>query len=174
MPILAALIDAGDLGYIGAGGNLFFSGRLSDVIKTGGENVNAFEVEDLLRVFEAPQGSSLAGLRLCAAAVVGLPDLRLGEQVCAVVTVSPEDFRRVAERQGVSGDPEFLHDSELHRLLRNHLRSGGLAGFKHPKTLYICLKLPRNSSGKVVKQRLKKRVESFRKIAGRRRMRSKL
>eukprot|EP00968_Pinguiococcus_pyrenoidosus_P000614 scaffold34_cov260-Pinguiococcus_pyrenoidosus.AAC.40 len=120
-------LHTGDLGYIGAGGNLFFSGRLSDVIKTGGENVNAFEVEDLLRVFEAPQGSSLAGLRLCAAAVVGLPDLRLGEQVCAVVTVSPEDFRRVAERQGVSGDPEFLHDSELHRLLRNHLRSGGLA-----------------------------------------------
>lgn len=58
-------------GYVDAGGQLWLLGRSSDVIRTGSETVHASEVENSLQ--RHPD--------VLAAAVVGLPHARLGEQV---------------------------------------------------------------------------------------------
>ena len=56
-------------------GNVVITGRLKDVIIRKGENISAKEVEDLL--FTHP--------KIADAAVIGLPDPKLGERCCAVV-----------------------------------------------------------------------------------------
>ncbi len=69
----------GDLGVITAEGLLEFRGRLKDMLKIGGENVAAIEIES--HITAHPQ------VRL--AAVVGLPDDRLGEVAVAYVEPMP-------------------------------------------------------------------------------------
>lgn len=64
-------LATGDLGYMDGRGRLVLAGRVKDVIKSGGENVVGGAVEAAL---EAHAG-------VAAAAVVGLPHERLGEQV---------------------------------------------------------------------------------------------
>lgn len=65
-------LRTGDLGMFDGGGALWLVGRLKDVVRSGSENVNAAAVERVLL--------KLPGV--AAAAVVGLPHDRLGEQVC--------------------------------------------------------------------------------------------
>lgn len=75
-PHLQVLTDngwlrTGDLGYLDACGVLWLCGRIKDMIKSGGENVYASEVERVLLQHDA----------VAAAAAVGIPHQRLGEQV---------------------------------------------------------------------------------------------
>eukprot|EP00198_Chlamydomonas_reinhardtii_P000720 XP_001690055.1 predicted protein [Chlamydomonas reinhardtii] len=63
-------LRTGDLGYLAADGGLWLLGRAKDMIKSGGENVFAPQVEAVLCAHPA----------VAAAAVVGLPHERLGEQ----------------------------------------------------------------------------------------------
>ncbi|MHA1570774.1 MAG: AMP-binding protein [Alphaproteobacteria bacterium] len=65
----------GDLGYVDDGGDLFVTGRVDDMIITGGENVSPVEVESVL---------SLHG-GVSEVAVVGLADPRWGHVVTAFV-----------------------------------------------------------------------------------------
>jgi len=77
----AAAIDAdgwyhtGDIGSIDAVGTLMFHGRLKDMLKVGGENVAAAEIESCLQRHP--------GVKL--AQVVGIPDPRLGEVAAAFI-----------------------------------------------------------------------------------------
>jgi O-succinylbenzoic acid--CoA ligase len=65
-----------DRGYLNAEGELFVLGRASDLIITGGENVDPLRVEAAL----------LSAPGVVAAAVFGVPDARFGERVaCALV-----------------------------------------------------------------------------------------
>lgn len=64
-------LRTGDLGWLDARGRLWLLGRVKDMIKSGGENVMAAEVEAVL----------CAHPGVAAAAVVGLPHARLGETV---------------------------------------------------------------------------------------------
>ena len=64
-------LRTGDLGFLAPDGSLWLLGRAKDMVKSGGENVFAAEVEAVL--------ASHPGV--AAAAVVGLPHERLGEQV---------------------------------------------------------------------------------------------
>ena len=65
----------GDMGYLDADGDLFVTGRVDDMIITGGENVSPVEVESLLSLHPA----------VAEVAVTGLPDERWGSIVCAFV-----------------------------------------------------------------------------------------
>ncbi|MNP38516.1 Long-chain-fatty-acid--CoA ligase FadD13 [compost metagenome] len=73
-------IHTGDIGYLDEEGYLFISGRLKEVIVTGGQNVHAAEVEELILAYP--------GVADCA--VIGLPDPLWGEAVTAVVVPQGE------------------------------------------------------------------------------------
>ena len=80
----------GDRGYLTAAGRLVVTGRIDDLIVTGGENVSPREVEHAL--------VDLAGVQ--AAAVVGLPDETWGERVVAALCTDGRrlDTETVRER----------------------------------------------------------------------------
>ena len=70
-------LRTGDLGELHPGGRLKMVGRLKDVFRVGGENVAPAEVEEVLLGHPAVE----------TAQVVGVPDARLGEVPCAVVSL---------------------------------------------------------------------------------------
>ncbi len=131
--LTAAVLDAqgwlhtGDLIRIDNDGYAYFTGRSKDMIKTGGENVAALEVENCL--------ASHTDVR--EAAAFGLPHEYWGEELVAAVVPVP----------GRSPDIEAL---------REHCRAA-LSGFKVPKRIFIVDALPQSSSGKVQKFLLKQR-----------------
>jgi acyl-CoA synthetase (AMP-forming)/AMP-acid ligase II len=123
-------VRSGDLARLGPGGHLQFAGRLKDMLKVGGENVSAAEVEAVL--LEHPG--------IVQAAVIGAPDARLGEVVLAVV-----------ERR--SGAP--LSDEDVIA----HCR-GRLAGFRVPRHVRWTTDWPLTDSGKVMKGELRARYRA--------------
>ena len=114
----------GDLGTLDENGQLFVMGRKKELIIRGGANVYPAEVE---RVIHEHPG-------VAAAAVVGVPDPRLGERVVAFVELSP----------GASFDEAAL---------RTRLESQ-LARYKQPSEVHVVKSMPRNAMGKIVKSQL--------------------
>ncbi|MGH0038445.1 MAG: class I adenylate-forming enzyme family protein [Myxococcota bacterium] len=116
----------GDGGRFDASGHLFFTGRLGDLIKTGGANVTPREVEVVLEGRDDVK----------EAYVVGLPDADRGQVVAAAVV----------PHAGRSLDPEVL---------RGFLR-GELSAYKVPKHFFVTShdELPFTDSGKIDKRRL--------------------
>jgi long-chain acyl-CoA synthetase len=122
----------GDLGRLDADGNLYVVDRLKDVIIRGGENVYAAEIEAAL--YEHAD--------ITEAAIIGVPDERLGENVGAVVRLRPNST--------LDGDGIRAHVADR------------LAAFKVPAHVWIVDEsLPRNASGKVLKRELRERVQSL-------------
>jgi cyclohexanecarboxylate-CoA ligase len=119
-------LRTGDLGLIDADGNVRVTGRIKDAIIRNAENVSAQEVENALASHPA----------VADVAVIGVPDPRSGERVCAVVV-------------SASG-----HDVSLESLVQ-HCRSQGLSRYKHPERLVVVDALPRNQFGKVIKKELR-------------------
>lgn len=72
-------LHTGDLGRIGPGGRLIYDGRLKDMLKIGGENVAAIELESFLMTHPA--------IRM--AQVIGVPDERLMEVAAAYIELNP-------------------------------------------------------------------------------------
>ena len=126
---LATLRDGwchtGDIGRFDDRGLLYLVDRKKDVIITGGENVYSPEVEDVL--------SRIDGVEACA--VVGAPDEKWGETVCAVVVASTDAALTLEAVQ------EYVR--------------ARLAGYKIPRRLVIIDELPVLPSGKVDKKRLR-------------------
>jgi acyl-CoA synthetase (AMP-forming)/AMP-acid ligase II len=118
----------GDVGHIDDRGLLHLLDRKKDIIVSGGENVYSPEVEDVVR--ELPE--------IQACAVVGAPDERWGEAVCAVVVIRPGASLTLSA-------------------LQTHVRSR-LGGFKVPRRLEIVDELPLLATGKVDKKRLRARM----------------
>jgi cyclohexanecarboxylate-CoA ligase len=116
----------GDLGSIDEAGNVRITGRLKDVIITNAENISAQEVEDVVRTL-----GSVADV-----AIVGLPDQRTVERVCAVVVI----------RDGEQFDSQRMIDV---------CTANGLARYKHPEQVEIVDALPRDAMGKVQKDVLR-------------------
>ena len=127
-------LHTGDLGRRNAAGYLFITGRVKDVIITGGENVSPGEVEDVLR--QHPDVADVA--------VIGTPHPKWGEQVTAVVV----------PRAGARPEAVALAAFAGTRL----------AGFKKPRRIEFVTALPRNAANKVqtsvLKEQLAAPVES--------------
>ena len=66
---------SGDLGWVNDAGYLRVTGRLKDIIIRGGLNISAAEIENLMLTHPSIQN----------AAVVAMPDVRLGEKACAYI-----------------------------------------------------------------------------------------
>src|SRR5262249_29601255 len=85
----------GDTGYIDADGDMFATGRVDDMIITGGENVSPVEIESCLSLHPA----------VSEVAVVGLADERWGKIVAAFVKragrVEPEELDRFCRDSGL-------------------------------------------------------------------------
>jgi acyl-CoA synthetase (AMP-forming)/AMP-acid ligase II len=125
----------GDLGRIDDRGQLWFCGRVSDSIRTGGETVMAGEVERVLQVHPD----------VVDVAVFPLPDDKFGQIVaCAIV----------CRERGC----DICADDRLVSLVRTWCNQHGLAGYKRPKRVFVVNELPKNASGKTLKYLL---VERF-------------
>lgn len=68
-------LRTGDVGKFDSEGNLIITGRKKDLIRRGGETIIPFEIEEMIS--EHP--------KVVQVAVVGMPDARLGERICAYV-----------------------------------------------------------------------------------------
>src|SRR5439155_14667847 len=116
-----ALVDGwyrtGDLAEVDSDGYLTIVGRAGELIRTGGESVAPSEVEAVLATHPA----------VADVAVIGLPDERWGEIVCAVVVA-----RAPASPADVSS-------------LRSHCE-GRLAAFKHPRRVAVVAAIPRTAA----------------------------
>ncbi len=117
-------LHTGDLGYFDEDGFLFIVSRKKELIIRGGYNVYPSEIENVLHAHPA----------IAEAAVVGVPDERLGEEVMAVV------IRRPAMD---------LLEHELAAYCREQL-----AAYKCPRIFQFRTELPKNTLGKVLKDEL--------------------
>ena len=113
--------------------------RVKDMYVVGGFNAYPAEIEAILRGHEA----------VAQAAVVGVPDERMGEVGCAYV---------VPAAGARSGDTEAAAD-ELGRAILSWSRDA-MANYKVPRGVVLVDALPVNASGKVLKRELRDRHAS--------------
>jgi long-chain acyl-CoA synthetase len=119
-------LHTGDVGHLDEDGYLYITDRAKDMLIRGGENVYCVEIEN--RLVEHPE--------IADAAVVGVPHHELGEEVKAVVELT---------------DDATLSDDDIRAWVGE-----ALAAFKVPT--YVERhegKLPRNASGKLLKNMLR-------------------
>ncbi|MBT4523168.1 MAG: AMP-binding protein [Halieaceae bacterium] len=125
----------GDLGFVDEEGYLCFAGRAKEVINRGGSKIYPKEIEDVISVYPAVRD----------VAVVGMPDERMGEIVCAFVL--PKDRSR----------PVSLEE------LRTFLESEKVMKYMIPEEL-ICLdEFPMTPTGKVRKNSLWEQARDYKK-----------
>jgi long-chain acyl-CoA synthetase len=123
-------LHSGDMGRVDEDGYLYVVDRKKDLIIRGGFNILPRDVEEVLHEHPA----------VAQAAVIGVPDRRMGEQVRAYVTL----------KSGASATPE-----ELMAFCR-----GRLAAFKTPSSVELLPSLPLNAIGKVLKRELRSMAAS--------------
>jgi len=116
---------SGDLVRMDDEGFVYVVDRKKDMVISGGENVYLAEVEEVLYRHE----------KVLEAAVIGIPDERWGERVHAVVVPRPG---------AVLTAQEIMEWCSAH-----------LAGYKKPRSVAFVEALPRNASGKVLKNTLR-------------------
>lgn len=115
----------GDLGRLRPDGRLQITGRLKDMIRSGGENIYPVEIENAVMALPA----------VADVAVIAVPDEKYGETVCAVVVLEAG-----AE---LSAEELIAHCREQ------------LASYKKPRHVVFARELPRSHTGKVEKAALR-------------------
>jgi acyl-CoA synthetase len=115
----------GDLGWVDEDGYLRVTGRKKDLIIRGGHNIYPAKIENLAMQHQAVE----------RAAVVPVPDERLGEKVCLAVM----------PRQGSSIRPDEL---------LAHLDASGLSHYDMPEYFLELKEIPLTASGKILKRDL--------------------
>lgn len=108
----------GDFATVEADGSVILLGRGSMSINSGGEKVFPEEVEEVLKAY--------CGIYDCL--VVGVPDERFGEKVCAVVSIAPGE----------------VFDEDV---LNEHVRTK-IAAYKAPRCYVVVDHVPRAANGK--------------------------
>jgi len=116
----------GDLGRVDDEGYYYLTDRIKDIIISGGENVSAKEVENVINELKEVVESS----------VVGIPDEKWGEMVAAVIVNRPGS--------NLSAEKVLTHcRTKLHK-------------WKCPKKIIFKITIPKNTMGKIVKEEIKK------------------
>ncbi|NLO85046.1 MAG: AMP-binding protein [Clostridiales bacterium] len=118
-------LHTGDIGTVDEDGNFRITGRLKDMIIRGGENIYPRELEEFL--YTHPQVRDVQ--------VVGLPDEKYGEEVCACVIL----------REGA-----VATETELIEFVKK-----GLSKFKAPRYVILMDEFPMTASGKIQKFKLR-------------------
>ena len=115
----------GDIGYRDADGYFYITDRKKDMLLVNGINVYPREIEEIIYQFP--------GIK--EAAVIGVPDLRKGEQPIAFIAAT---------------DGAAVDEKALLRYVREKL-----ADYKVPRRVVLLPALPRNSTGKILKTTLR-------------------
>jgi long-chain acyl-CoA synthetase len=115
----------GDVGTIDSDGYLSITDRVKDMIVRGGFNVYPREVEEVLMMHPA----------VSLAAVLGVPDDRLGEEVKAFVVLAPG--AEVSAEELVAWSKRQMAD------------------YKYPRHVAFLAELPMNATGKILKRELR-------------------
>ncbi len=123
-------VHTGDLAMMDEEGYIYLVGRKKDLIMSGGKAIYPVEVEEVL--YQHPA--------VVEAAVIGVPDARLGESVKAIVVV----------REGDS-----ITEDDLLEFCRQRLPEQA-----RPRSVIFVDKLPRNPSGKILKRVLREKFQS--------------
>jgi len=143
---------SGDLAVIDDDGYIRILGRVKDVINRGGEKVPVAEIEQLLHEHPA----------ISEAAIVAMPDERLGERACAFVVTTPASRRAERGADHSSPSPREPSDAEAQTLeladVQRFLDSRQVAKQYWPEALVVLDFLPRNPAGKVQKFVLRERA----------------
>ncbi len=121
-------LHTGDLGRVDADGYLYITGRIKDLIIKGGENISPREIEEA--IYQHPA--------VAEAAVIGIPDVTFGEQVCAVVVLRPGHTATEIEIQ-----------SHVARFVNK---------FKVPSSVVFRSELPKSPVGKILKRELRQEL----------------
>jgi acyl-CoA synthetase (AMP-forming)/AMP-acid ligase II len=116
----------GDMGYLDDENFLFLVDRKKDMIISGGENIYCREVEEAIASHDD----------VLEVAVIGRPDPRWGESVCAIVVLKPG--------RGATAEHIVSHCGSR------------IARYKRPKTVVFAEALPRLNTGKIDKNALRK------------------
>lgn len=125
----AGFMMTGDLIVRDEDGYVQVVGRIKDFIIRGGLNIDPVVIETAIRAHESVND----------VAVIGLPDERLGEMVCACVVLRPGSSLTLAE-------------------LTQYLEGNGVAKHQLPQVLEVVEDLPRSDIGKIVKRVLRERL----------------
>jgi acyl-CoA synthetase (AMP-forming)/AMP-acid ligase II len=123
-------VRSGDLATLDADGYLTVVGRKKELIIRGGMNITPRELEDLIAGFDEVR----------TVAVVGTPDERLGEVVCACVVPEPGATVTLAT-------------------VVDRLRDAGVATYKLPQRLELLTELPTTASGKIQKHEILRHLQ---------------
>ncbi len=118
-------LHTGDIGTMDEDGNFRITGRLKDMIIRGGENIYPREIEEFMYTHPA----------ISDVQVVGVPDEKYGEEVCACVVF----------KDGASAPQEELID----------FVRAGLSRFKSPRYIIPMDAFPMTASGKIQKFKLR-------------------
>jgi fatty-acyl-CoA synthase len=121
-------LHTGDVGFLDADGFITWTGRLKDIVRVGGENISAVEVENFLCSHPAVQ----------AAVVIGVPDDRLGEVCMAFIQRAPD--ANLTEEDVIA------------------YCKGKVSGFKVPRKVRFVREFEMTGSGKIMKFAMRKRV----------------
>jgi acyl-CoA synthetase (AMP-forming)/AMP-acid ligase II len=122
-------LHTGDIGVLDEHGYLQVTDRKKDMFIVGGFNAYPAEIESIL----------LGHPQISQAAVVGVPDHRLGEVGVAFIVARPD------------ASPS---EAEIIEWCRSRM-----ANFKAPRRVFFCARLPMNASNKVLKHQLKERLK---------------
>jgi long-chain acyl-CoA synthetase len=128
--IVEGWLHTGDVGKLDEKGYLYVMDRLKDMINRGGENIYSIEVENALQRHPA----------VSEVAVIGVPDDVFGEAVKAYLILHAG---------------ESTTEEEIRAFCKQHL-----ADYKIPKYVEIVPDLPRNQTGKIMKEALRGRWKS--------------
>jgi len=118
-------LHTGDIGTQDENGYFKITGRLKDMIIRGGENIYPREIEEFLYTHEAVRDVQ----------VVGVPDLKYGEEICAFII--PREGKRITGEEVIS----FV--------------KAGLSRFKSPRYALFVDSFPMTASGKIQKYKLR-------------------
>ncbi|WP_271528084.1 class I adenylate-forming enzyme family protein [Bradyrhizobium sp. CCBAU 25338] len=122
-------LRTGDVGYLDEDGYLFHVDRKKDMIIRGGHNIGSLEVEEVFFAHPAVR----------EAAVVSVPHLKLGEDICAFVVLQAGQAATADDLRAFCADK--------------------LADYKIPRRIEFASSLPRGPMGKVLKTLLRDQVQ---------------
>ncbi len=117
----------GDIGYLDEEGYLYVEARRTDLIVSGGENINPLEIEKIIMTFEHVK------------------------EVC-VFPLTDNEWGQIAVAAIVGEENHNLSFNEL----KNYLKTK-IAGYKIPKKFFLIDKLPKTDLGKVLREELIKK-----------------